>query len=734
MQNTTTYLLAPKWIATFLLLWSFVATPLLAQNNCVNEEIPVIISIDTGNYGSEVAWQLEDTNTGANYLSGSFYANNIIVSDTLCVPANTELTFTISCCINNIGGYEIFVLDNLILSGNSYQENNSYPFTATIPIATDGRISQVDLQNILLGKPQTLTGQLRNEGTTPITSFNLHWQITDATTATQSNIFSEAYTDVNILPFENFSFNHAEKWLAHQNSNTTQTLKVWANNINELADENPSNDTLTQTIQVLPSFAERVILLEKFTNASCVNCAFVDPQIKDVVLSSLNYTAPIAYHASFPGYDPMYAPAALDVDTRMNNCQVLGVPDVLVNGIPVEGLNPIPTITQLVNAKKKPAVATLSLVENVVFGETDTLVNISAQVHPHQIMDTENWRLFVAVVEANVNYDTPPGSTSLQDFIFVLRKMLPNANGITLDELSSTGSYDFYYTPNNYQHFTELRTIAFIQNTETKEVMQAHLANASLGNANSSNTYLIGSLLGHLEVSVQHPTCNGNDGQIAINTFGIAPFDYEWSSGDTNTTLTYLEARDYIVTVTDALGNYDSFTIPLYAPNHFNLLSSSTPTSGSNADGMASVEIELANSTLPDDNDDYIYLWNTGAITPSIQDLSAGTYSVTVSNVFGCTQTANVVVGNITAVEDLLETTNNYIYPNPARNLLLINMPIMQGAGILSIYNLSGQLVQERAFSSSQKSYDISGLRTGVYLVQLRFGEEVIVQKLSVVE
>ncbi|HRF40320.1 MAG TPA: SprB repeat-containing protein, partial [Saprospiraceae bacterium] len=37
----------------------------------------------------------------------------------------------------------------------------------------------------------------------------------------------------------------------------------------------------------------------------------------------------------------------------------------------------------------------------------------------------------------------------------------------------------------------------------------------------------------------------------------------------------------------------------------------------------------------------YSYLWNTGATTPAIANLPAGTYSVTVTDLEGCTATGS---------------------------------------------------------------------------------------------
>lgn len=65
-------------------------------------------------------------------------------------------------------------------------------------------------------------------------------------------------------------------------------------------------------------------------------------------------------------------------------------------------------------------------------------------------------------------------------------------------------------------------------------------------------------------------------------------------------------------------------------------------TSGSCANGnRGSIEISVTGGVAP-----YTYLWNTGATTATLADLSAGTYSVTVSDANGCSGSFTTTVTN----------------------------------------------------------------------------------------
>ena len=103
------------------------------------------------------------------------------------------------CCINNSGGYEVFVLGNSILNGNTYQENTSYPFVANLPIAIDASVQQLLLPNLVLNQNHVIEVGLRNNGLDTITSLDLHWQLLYEDAGT-SSIFSQTYNSIIFLP------------------------------------------------------------------------------------------------------------------------------------------------------------------------------------------------------------------------------------------------------------------------------------------------------------------------------------------------------------------------------------------------------------------------------------------------------------------------------------------------------------------------------------------------------
>ncbi len=131
----------------------------------------------------------------------------------------------------------------------------------------------------------------------------------------------------------------------------------------------------------------------------------------------------------------------------------------------------------------------------------------------------------------------------------------------------------------------------------------------------------------------------GNLGNIFIEaTGGTGPYTYLWSNGETSDFIQDLIPDTYTVVVTDSLGVEitESFVVPgLTILTGY--LQVTQPTASSSNTGSIQV-------IMTDGSPSYTYDWNTGATTSSLSDLEAGTYSVTVTNTYGCTLELEAVI------------------------------------------------------------------------------------------
>ena len=143
--------------------------------------------------------------------------------------------------------------------------------------------------------------------------------------------------------------------------------------------------------------------------------------------------------------------------------------------------------------------------------------------------------------------------------------------------------------------------------------------------------------------SITDVTCyNGINGSASVNILnGTAPFAYQWlPSGGNSSSANQLSSGNYRVNVTDANGCTSSVSLSISQPPA--LIATTTSTTGTcgNSNGSASV---VANGGVAP----YNYSWSNGSVGNStISNLSAGIYSVIVTDYVGCTSSRSLSISN----------------------------------------------------------------------------------------
>jgi gliding motility-associated-like protein len=159
---------------------------------------------------------------------------------------------------------------------------------------------------------------------------------------------------------------------------------------------------------------------------------------------------------------------------------------------------------------------------------------------------------------------------------------------------------------------------------------------ALLEQALSAQTYPSGS----------NVSCFGyNDGNIDLTiTGGIQPYTYLWSNGSSTEDQMDLNAGTYSVTATDLNGCEVIASLVLTEPEGMtHSLNASTYQSGSNiscnGESDGSADLTISGGTPP-----YAFLWSCGSTNEDLTGVTAGIYTVTVSEMNGCTVTASIVL------------------------------------------------------------------------------------------
>ncbi|HXC04974.1 MAG TPA: PKD domain-containing protein, partial [Bacteroidia bacterium] len=137
--------------------------------------------------------------------------------------------------------------------------------------------------------------------------------------------------------------------------------------------------------------------------------------------------------------------------------------------------------------------------------------------------------------------------------------------------------------------------------------------------------------------NITNVLCNGASTGSATATLkgGTMPYTYSWSSGSVAATAPSLAANTYTIQITDANGCSDQTTAVISQPTPLTLsVSGIAATCKGKCDGQL---ICIPTGGISP----YLYSWSTGCNAPSCSSICAGAYSLTVTDVNGCTANAN---------------------------------------------------------------------------------------------
>ncbi|MBL4657529.1 MAG: hypothetical protein JKX73_05975, partial [Flavobacteriales bacterium] len=161
----------------------------------------------------------------------------------------------------------------------------------------------------------------------------------------------------------------------------------------------------------------------------------------------------------------------------------------------------------------------------------------------------------------------------------------------------------------------------------------------------SSTSVTVGASTGGptLTLITTNASCAGNDGSVAVSASGgTPPYAYLWSNGATASIVSNLAGGTYIVTVTDNGGCATIDTaIVADAPQITATSTSVNPTCG-NSDGSST--LTASGGTAP-----YTYQWDLNAGNQTSQTatgLSAGSFSVTITDAQGCSDIVTIGLSN----------------------------------------------------------------------------------------
>lgn len=206
-----------------------------------------------------------------------------------------------------------------------------------------------------------------------------------------------------------------------------------------------------------------------------------------------------------------------------------------------------------------------------------------------------------------------------------------------------------------------------------------------------------------ININFDIPTCNGfEDGTAGatVREGGTGDnYQFRWNTGDEGFLLQGIQGgRTYELTVTDDQGCQGIESRPLPQPDPIIIALDSTDVICFGEDSGSASVAEVSGGNMG-----YNFVWNTGATTRTIDNLSTGAYSVTITDTLGCVGFASVNVTQPSALEASFEVIDNSCFDG------------FDGRITASIKG--GIPTYQLLWSTDAKTSTIEGLTSGTYVL-----------------
>lgn len=218
---------------------------------------------------------------------------------------------------------------------------------------------------------------------------------------------------------------------------------------------------------------ERILLFECFTNASCGPCAQQNPALDALINANADRVAAIKYHMNWPGEnDPMYVHNPADNNARRGVYGINSVPHTVVDGTRFSNMPSY--LSQNTVNQWLTITSPFEMRLSYEVDEDANLITVHVMGRASEAV-AGTVKLYVGVIEREIHYNSAPGTNGERDFYSVMKKLLPSASGLSIGEVEAGSyfAYSFTWELANVYNNDQLDAIAWLQNSNTKEVYQA---------------------------------------------------------------------------------------------------------------------------------------------------------------------------------------------------------------------------------------------------------------------
>lgn len=242
------------------------------------------------------------------------------------------------------------------------------------------------------------------------------------------------------------------------------------------------------------------------------------------------------------------------------------------------------------------------------------------------------------------------------------------------------------------------------QYTQTISGIVAGTYTVTVSDANSCTAQLVSAITQpdsfFIQLQITNPLCSqiSNGNIITSVTGGSSPYNYQWNTGAYTQNISGLAQGTYSVTVSDQ-HNCTSTASSQLSPQYEVEVAAITSQVSCNSSADGTIQLQVTGGVQP-----YQYQWSNNSNGSHLQNLTAGTYAVSVSDNNGCSVSLNAIV--VTQPLELLAnvTGTDIFCAGTATGAVALSI---SGGTVPYFYNWSNGASHE----------DINDLDTGTYSV-----------------
>ena len=451
---------------------NWLMTPTVTVQN--GDEISFYTRVPAGSSWAD-RLELRQSVVGASSTNPSGLTN-VGSYTTLCLTVNsnlvaadypqtwTKFTYVVAGLTGQVSSR--FALRYTVPDGGPSGNNSNYVGVDALqvkrPITNDVSLNSVSVPAYLLAGNFTFTGQVQNQGTNAVTSYQVSWQANGGTVNTYT------VTSVNIAPGASHTFTHSLPLNAVVSQ--TYALNFNVSTVNGTTDGDTGNNSFTASAQVPSGSTTFKTMIEKFTGSTCNPCASYNNATFNPFYTAQNQNFNyVAYQQNFPGTgDPYYT---AESGARRAYYGINSITSLRIDGADYSTGNNQATITAYINAQNaKTAYFALTGTRNF----TGNTAAINYSITPYL---SGNYVLNAVVYEKTTTGNV--GTNGETQFKHVMMKMVPNVDGTPLTFTAGTavtGSISASLAGTNIEQLTDCEVVLFLQDPVTKAIVQSFTA------------------------------------------------------------------------------------------------------------------------------------------------------------------------------------------------------------------------------------------------------------------